>query len=500
MSLEFHTRYMYKKKNGRKFIMGDHHRIIIEALERVLRGECKRLIINVAPRYSKTELAVKQFISNGLALNAKAKFIHLSYGDDIALDNSESIKDVIQSDFYQELFPEVQIKKDAKAKDKWYTTEGGGVLARSAAGQVTGFGAGAVDLTDEERKEIERKEMEEFERDVEDFLAEVGVQVEEDELDKKFKFSGAIIIDDPIKPEDADQDTIREKVNSRFDSTIRNRVNSRDTPIIIIMQRLHPMDLSGYLMREDEQDEWEVISLPCIKEDGTALWPFKHTVEELNKMRKSNELVFERQYMQNPQPKTGLMFPKQDLKFFSIKDMIDKLQDRDFCYIAVDPANLGGDDFASITGKLIGDKIYVDDVIYNTDGADNNEIETVDFVLRHKANEVGVEGVFGWQDTVDRIEATLQRRGYMNDVRSLRPRTAKHVRIAARSSFIKNHFVFRDDYIDYPQYDKFMRNLTSYRKVQEAGNKNKHDEAPDVCEMVAGFYERNFPDVWPTIV
>ena len=80
-------------------------------------------------------------------------------------------------------------------------------------------------------------------------------------------FAGAIIIDDPIKPEDALSDTVRERVNNRFETTIRNRVNSRKTPIIIIMQRLHEHDLCGYL-QEIEPDEWTVITLPCITYDA----------------------------------------------------------------------------------------------------------------------------------------------------------------------------------------------------------------------------------------
>ena len=138
-SLLFHTRFFFKEQYNRKFIIGEHHEIICEALERVLRGDLKRLIINVAPRYGKTELAVKSLISHGLSLNPSAKFIHLSYADNLALDNSEAVKDLIQSELYQKVFPEVQIKKDSRAKDKWYTTQNGGVLARSASGQVTGL-------------------------------------------------------------------------------------------------------------------------------------------------------------------------------------------------------------------------------------------------------------------------------------------------------------------------------------------------------------------------
>lgn len=469
-SLLFHTRFFFKAQYNRKFIIGEHHEIICNALERILKGELRRLIINIAPRYGKTELAVKSFISHGLALNPSAKFIHLSYADNLALDNSEAVKDLIQSQEYQLLFPEVQIKKDSRAKDKWYTTKNGGVLARAAGGQVTGFGAGIVD-------------------DIDEFLSDTEFEGQTD-LDKKMNFGGAIIIDDPVKPEDADSDTAREKVNSRFDSTIRNRVNSRNTPIIVIMQRLHPNDLAGYLQREGEEDKWEVIELPCIKSDGTALWEFKHTVEELQKMKKANEIVFERQYMQNPKPKAGLLFPTESLNYFDINE--GALKDPDFTFVPADPANEGGDDFAAGTFKLVGDKIYLTDVLYNTDGADFNENALVQLIKESNANSVGVESVFGWVETANRVREELDRVNFEGEFRLLRPRTNKHSRILNRSSFILNHIYFRADYNDYPQYAKFMRNLTSYLKIQEAGKKNKHDDAPDLCEMAGSYFEKNF--------
>ena len=476
-SLLWHTRYFFKAQYQKKFVIGDHHELICNALERVLTGDLKRLIINIAPRYGKTEVAVKALISHGLALNPSSKFIHLSYADTLALDNSETVKDLVQSVEYQQLFPEVQIKKDSKAKDKWYTTQNGGVLARAAGGQVTGFGAGAVD----------------DEAEFNNWLVDIE-QSGLTDLEKKIKFGGAIIIDDPVKPEDADSDTAREKVNSRFDSTIRNRVNSRNTPIIVIMQRLHPNDLAGYLQRDGEQDEWEVISLPCIKEDGTALWPFKHTVDELQKMKKSNDIVFERQYMQNPKPKAGLLFSEDDLHFYDPTKT--NLYDPDFTYVPTDPANEGGDDFASAASKLVGDRIYIDEVIYNTDGTDHNKPALVQLILKNRASAAGVEAVFGWKETAEQVRDELDKKNYIGDFRLLRPRTNKHSRILNRAAFIKNNFYFRSDYQDFPQYAKFMRNLTSYLKIQEAGRSNKHDDAPDLCEMVAVYYEKNFAHLW----
>lgn len=268
----FATRYFFRQHEGRAFNVGEHHKKIAGALDRVFSGECKRLIVNCPPRYSKTEMVVKTLIAKGLAINPASKYIHLSYSANLALDNSERVKDIVMSDWYKQLFPYVQIKHDSKAKQKWYTSAGGGVYATSAAGQVTGFGAGLVEEED---------------------FPDAGGNT----------WGGAIIIDDPIKPDDAFSPIVRNKVNDRFENTIRSRVNSRNTPIIVIMQRLHKDDLSGYLMRL-EPDEWEVISLPALSvdEDGNevALYPFKHTVDELHKIQAANRFVFETQYQQNP--------------------------------------------------------------------------------------------------------------------------------------------------------------------------------------------------------
>lgn len=476
------TRHLFKSQYKRKYAQWPHLLLIAEYLKKVVNGEITRLIINIAPRYGKTELAVKNFMAYGLALNPAAKFIHLSYSDMLALDNSEAARDLVCSDEYQKLFPGVQIKTGSDSKKKWYTEAGGGVYATAAGGQITGFGAGQVD-------------------DIE-LAGEIEgiVQSESDHwLGNKAKFGGAIIIDDPNKPDDADSEILRNRVNDRYDSTISNRTNSRRTPIIIIQQRTHEDDLSGYLIRKQKKVEdggiWHVLSLPSIKEDGTALCPDKHTIEELKALQAHNDVVFQRQHMQNPKPKAGLLFPIDDLKMFDPAMM--ELADPDFCFVCADPANEGGDDFASGVFKLVGNKVYLTDVLYNTDGADHNEVAMTKMALQARASAVWVEGVLGWKETARRVKEHLEDRGYENEFGIIRPRTNKHSRILNRSSFIRNHFCFRRDWADHPQYAKFMRNLTSYLKIQEAGRGNKTDDAPDLCEMAGSYFERNFAHLWP---
>lgn len=270
------TRYFFYAENARRFNVGEHHKRIAAALDRVFSGQCTRLIINCPPRYSKTEM-LKAFVKKGLAINPASKYIMLSYSANLALDNSERIKDAVASEWYSDLFPWVQIKRDSRSKQKWYTTAGGGIYATSSDGQVTGFGAGLV----------KEEGAEDF-----DIKSNAGA------------WGGAIIIDDPLKPLDASSPVKRQKVNDQFENTIRSRVNDRSTPIIIIMQRLHKQDLCGYLL-DLEPDEWEVLSLPALSVDSegreTALYPFKHTVEELHKIQAANRFTFETQYQQNPQ-------------------------------------------------------------------------------------------------------------------------------------------------------------------------------------------------------
>jgi hypothetical protein len=316
-SLLFFTRYFYKVRYNRKFIVAEPHQIICAALERVLRGEVTRLIINISPRYGKTELAVKNFIANGLALNPASKFIHLTYAQKLALDNSEEAKDIVLNPEFQKLF-NVRIKQDSNSKEKWYTEQGGGVYATSSGGQVTGFGAGKID--EEEIDTVkEKQDEEELISEIDNLVSHIEINAKHP-IEIKKNFAGAIIIDDPIKPEDAVSDVRRGRVNERFETTIRNRVNSRKTPIIVIQQRVHPMDLSGYLMNV-EPGEWEVIKLAALKEDGTALWELKHTAEELLKLKSINPYVFESQYQQDPKPirKGGEFYKLYDDK----KNVID---------------------------------------------------------------------------------------------------------------------------------------------------------------------------------
>ena len=271
--LYFFARWMFLQRKGYRWMRARHHKLICQALERVFYGQTKRLIINIPPRYSKTELAVVNFIAWAMGRTPDAEFIHASYSATLAANNSVQIRNLVQHEAYRAIFPAVRLDEEAKAH--WKTTAGGVMYAAGAGGTITGFGAGK----------------------------------------HRDEFGGAIIIDDPHKADEARSETMRQNVIDWFQNTVESRKNSPNTPIIVIMQRLHESDLSGWLLDGGNGEEWEHLCLSAIGEDGAALWPEKHDVATLLKMEEAAPYVFAGQYRQRPAPPDGGIFKPNNLQF-----------------------------------------------------------------------------------------------------------------------------------------------------------------------------------------
>lgn len=451
-SLNF-SRYFFKQmNNGKKFVIGKHHRLICEKLNQVLQGKIRRLIINIAPRYGKTEIAVKNFIAMGLAMNPASKFIHLSYSGNLALDNSVAVKNIVNHPEYQRLF-NVRIGRSADTKSRWDTWSGGGVYATSSLGQVTGFGAGAV----------------------------------ESDMDDKWVFGGAIVIDDPIKPDEALNDNAREYVNQHFETTIRNRVNSRNTPIIIIMQRLHENDLCGYLM-SIEPEEWEVLSIPCIDTDDDgkemALWEFKHTVEELHKIEAANQYVFDTQYMQNPKPLEGLMYA--DLRTYDALPMENGLRKN-----YTDTADTGSDFLCSICYVETKVGMYITDVLYTDRPMEYTEVATAEMLLKNNTLLTKVESNNGGRGFARNVERNVRMAGGAMSQKmrfvTFTQGANKSVRIFSRSAEVQNMIYFPNGWEK--RWPQFANAVKGYRKV----GRNAHDDAPDVLTGMVEHFQKDNP-------
>ena len=285
-------RFTVEVLEGNELRSAEYQKIICNTLDRVVAGEIKRLIINIPPGYGKTLNAVWAFIARGFVINPQSRFIHTSYSQELALDNSAKVKEILLSEAWQYFNP-LTLRDDTKAKGLWRTDAGGGMRAVQAGGGITGFRAG---------------------------------QMQEG-------FSGAFIIDDPLKPDDARSRLKVRQINERYNTTIASRLAHEDVPIILIMQRLVKFeaveavesgDMSEFLLRGGSGEHWHHLMLPLEidnsfeypKEwthskpiphklpDG-VLWDFKHTKADAERLSRANGFVYAAQYLQQPKEHGG---------------------------------------------------------------------------------------------------------------------------------------------------------------------------------------------------
>lgn len=396
----YFNRFFFKQRYGSKMIVAPHHKAIQDALDKTLLPQdhpdyIQRLIINVPPGYTKTELASIGYIARGFAINPMARFLHLSYSDNLVLINSGTARAIVKSSQYQDMWP-VVVKDDTDSKKIWHTTDNGGVTATAAGGQVTGFRAGHM---------IEPA------------------------------FSGALIIDDPVKPDDAYSETKRENVNNAYNETIASRVAIEPIPIIVIMQRIHWSDLSGYLLRGGSGEKWHHLNLP-VKIDSSDqypgeythgipidhglpdgwLWPFKHNDSHETALR-SHRRKFQAQYMQKPikrDEETALWAEATINKARSIEhsEGISAIR----TVVAVDPAttnNESSDEHGIIVASEYPDKKYSLDADYSRKGSPLTWAQAVIAAVEdHEADAVVIETNQGG----DMCESNLRNAGYKGRV------------------------------------------------------------------------------------
>lgn len=477
-SFEKYTKAMFKAQYGRSFIVAEHHRRVIEALQDVVDGKCKRLMINLPPRYGKTELVIKSFISWCFALNPRCRFMHLSYSDILVNDNSETIRNIMCLDIYKQLFPKSALSSEKGSTKRWKTKAGGELYAVSTQGQVTGMGAGNTDQTAEDLARMDGgNDVLVFDDHTNEMLKMIGA--------RENVFQGAIVIDDPIKPEDAESEVVRERINTRFENTIRSRANSRNTPIIIIMQRLHEHDLCGYL-KEIEPEEWRVLSLPVIQTDSKtgeeyALWPMKHTIEELYRIRDINPLIFDTQYMQDPTPKEGLMY--EGFMTYRPEELptgSKAIQKWNY----TDTADTGSDSLCSICFINTPEYCYVTDVLFTDASMEVTEPKQAEMLARNHTVDSLIEsnnGGRGYARNIKRI-LRVEMRNYRCVIRTFTQTENKKTRIFTASAQVQNDIKFPEGWDK--KWPKFYKALMSYRKDNK--KKNQHDDAPD---CLTGVYE-----------
>lgn len=209
------------------------------------------------------------------------------------------------------------------------------------------------------------------------------------------------------------------------------------------MQRLHEHDLCGYL-QEIEPEEWTALSLPCIWHDENGceqpLWEFKHTLEELHKIERSNSFVFETQYMQNPKPLEGMMYG--EFKTYDIIPYAASMRRKNY----TDTADTGSDYLCSIcyTETPIGN--FVTDILYTQKPMEYTEPATAEMLSRNRTEICYVESNNGGRSFGRNVEAQCRIMG--NAFTSFCPFTQTDNKRCASSrdrTRCRTSFIFRPD-------------------------------------------------------
>jgi predicted phage terminase large subunit-like protein len=249
--------------------VGPHHLKLIQIFEDIAAGKKKRVIVNIAPRHGKSELISYLAPAWFLGKYPQKKIIMGSHTADLAVNFGRRVRNLVGSEAYKDVFPQVELQSDSKSASRWGTNFNGEYFAIGVGGALAGRGA---DL---------------------------------------------FIIDDPHSEQEAK--TGRPDVFLPAWEWFQSGPLQRLMPggaIIVVMTRWSKLDLTGQIVqqmdRNDDVDPWEVVEFPAIKDDGTALWPEFWDVDELLAKKAALDIRYwNAQYMQNPVSEEGALIKRE---------------------------------------------------------------------------------------------------------------------------------------------------------------------------------------------
>jgi len=249
-----------------EFIAGRHHKIIAEKFERVARGELKRLIINMAPRHTKSEFASFLFPAWMMGRNPRMKIIQATHTTELAVNFGRKVKNLLETDEYREVFTDVKLAADSKASGRWDTNRGGMYFAVGVGSNLAGRGGDLV------------------------------------------------VIDDPHSEQTAMSNNGFDDAWEWYTAGPRQRLQPGGS-IVLVQTRWSEKDMTGQLLRSMAKDpladQWEVVELPAIFESGDPCWPEFWSLEDLTAVRASiPPSKWNAQYQQNPTGEENAIIPR----------------------------------------------------------------------------------------------------------------------------------------------------------------------------------------------
>ena len=255
------------------YIIGEHHRKLAQLFEDIANGKKKRIIVNIAPRHGKSELISYLAPAWFLGKHPAKKVIMASHTADLAVNFGRRVRNLVGSDAYKDIFPEVMLQSDSKSASRWGTNYNGEYFAIGVGGALAGRGA---DL---------------------------------------------FIIDDPHSEQDAKlgKSDVFLPAWEWFQSGPLQRLMPGGA-IIVVMTRWSKLDLTGQIVNQmiknDDVDDWEVVEFPAILENKAGeeipLWPEFWSLEELQSRRAALDVRYwNAQYLQNPTSEEGALIKRE---------------------------------------------------------------------------------------------------------------------------------------------------------------------------------------------
>lgn len=447
--MSFTERSFYELNAQAAFAASPHIEALVAKLEAARQGKIKRLIINLPPRSLKSHAVSVAFPAWLLAHDPTAQIISASYGQELAEKHARDCRTLMASAFYQSLFPRTHLSPEKQSVSEFLTTLQGFRMATSIGGVLTGRGA--------------------------DF----------------------IILDDPLKPDDALSETRRTSVNQWYDNTLLSRLNNKETGVIIIvMQRLHQDDLVGHVL---EQGAWEVLSFPAIAEEdeshliedafgrrrftrraSEALQPERESLETLKTIRRSiGEYNFSAQYQQNPTPLEGAMVKTEWLRYFDVVSRPSRFS----CILqSWDTANKSGElnDYSvGTTWGAYNDHYYLLDVFRRRLNYPELKRAVIEQARLHKADKILIEDKGSGTQLIQGLE-----KEFLFGVRPYEPPPGadKILRLHAQTALFESGRVLLP--VSAPWLDEYVRELTSFPG-------GKYDDQVDSTTQALDYMKKN---------
>lgn len=395
-------------------------------------------MIIVPPRSLKTEIVSKAFPVWCLWKSPKKKFMEISYSADLAQKSSWGARDMYSSQTYSKIFPrKVALKEDINTKQHWENVEWWQVYATGSTGTVTWVGA------------------------------------------------DIIIIDDPLKPDEANSDLVRGNVNNNYFDTIKSRLNDKTNgAIILIMQRLHDDDLVGHLLelqREWLWEKWDVVKIQAVAEEdeqyrkkGESFFEKRFPLAILEQIKKENPVVFSCQYQQDPISKESQEFHEEWFRYYTEMVAWGRV------FTTCDPAftkNSTSDYSCIMTGKFVDDKLYI--LEYTVGRYDPGELidKLVYHIKKRSPEKVGIEAYQAQTIIWFNLKIELSKKWLFTNVEDLKQTGDKETKIRKLLPLYRNWLIF---------HKPWMEDLETELKKFPRG---KHDDMIDALQMLYSLYE-----------